>query len=255
MPVRMIRHLAVACALLLAATATAPARAGERGLLWRVVQTCLLDHAVTGGSFPCLRVDTEGGLERGYAVLRAPFERLHVIITPTVRTIGIEDARLLAPDAPNYFAEAWAARRFVADDLVQKPGRSDVALAINSKPGRSQDQLHIHVACVRPDVKRSLAALAATLQPGRFTGVRVLPKAPRYMAMPLAGADLADRNPFALVAAGLKPADMADVTIVLVGNGDDDRPGFVLLARSRLHGVWDDAHGEVLLDGSCRAFR
>ena len=48
---------------------------------------------------------------------------------------------------------------------------------------------------------------------------------------------------------------MADVTIVLVGTGDEQHPGFVLLARSRLHGVWDDAHGEILLDGSCRAFR
>ncbi len=251
---RMIRSLVVASTLFLAATAV-PARAAERGLLWRVVQTCLIDHALTGGSFPCLRVDTADGLERGFAVLRAPFERLHVIVTPTVRTIGIEDARLMAPDAPNYFADAWTARRFVADDLVQKPGRSDLALAINSKPGRSQDQLHIHVACVRPEVKRSLTSLAATLQPGRFASVRVLPKAPRYMAMPLTGADLAAQNPFTLVADGLKPTDMADVTIVLVGTGGDDRPGFVLLARSRLHNVWDDAHGEALLDGSCRAFR
>ena len=250
----MIRRFALASALLLAA---APARAGERGLLWRVVQTCLVDHGLTGGSFPCLRVDTAEGVERGHVVLRAPFERLHVIVTPTVRTIGIEDARLVAPGAPNYFADAWVARRFVADDLVQKPGRSDFALAINSKPGRSQDQLHIHVACVRPDVKRSLASLAATLQPGRFESVRVLPRAPRYMAMPLAGPDLAGQNPFDLVAKGLRPADMADVTIVLVGTGagDDDHAGFVLLARSRLHGVWDDAHGEALLDGSCRAFR
>ena len=247
----MIRRLALVSVLLLAA---APASAGERGLLWRVVQTCLADHSLTGGAFPCLAVDTNGGDARGYAALRAPFERLHVIVTPTVRTIGIEDARLVAPDAPNYFADAWASRHFVADDLSQKPDRSDLALAINSKPGRSQDQLHIHVACVRPDVKRSLAALAGTLQPGRFVPIKVLPKAPRYMAMPLAGATLAD-NPFALVADGLKPADMSDVTIVLVGTGGDAHPGFVLLARSRRHDVWDDAHGEALLDGSCRTFR
>lgn len=249
----MIRILAFAGALLLVAAASAAA--GERGLLWRVVQTCLVDHAITGGSFPCLRVDTAGGDERGYAALRAPFERLHLVITPTVRTIGIEDPRLVAAGAPNYFADAWASRHFVSDDLAQKPGRSDLALAINSKPGRSQDQLHIHVACVRPDVKRSLASSAAGLQPGRFTNLRVLPKAPRFMAMPLSGADLAGQNPFALVADLLKPVDMSDVTIVLVGTGGDDRPGFVLLARSRLHGIWDDAHGEALLDGSCRAFR
>ena len=98
-------------------------------MLWRVVQTCLVDHAITGGSFPCLRVDTAQGLERGYAVLRAPFERLHVIITPTVRTIGIEDLRLKAPDAPNYFADAWAVRRedgsWLMDGLIPVPEIKD----------------------------------------------------------------------------------------------------------------------------------
>lgn len=248
----MLRRLALASALLFAAV---PASAGERGLLWRVVQTCIADHAIMGGSFPCLTVDTTGGLERGYAVLRAPLERLHVIVTPTVRTIGIEDTRLVGSGAPNYFADAWSARHFVTDDLTQELGRSDFAMAINSKPGRSQDQLHIHVACVRSDVKRSLSSLAATMRPGRFVPIKVLPRAPRYMAMPLTGPDLAGQNPFEIVANELKPADMADVTIVLVGTGDVEHPGFVLLARSRVHGIWDDAHGEVLLDGSCRAFR
>lgn len=247
------RPLAVASALFLAAAV--PARAGERGLLWRVVQTCVADHRLTGGAFPCLAVEIDGGVERGFAVVRAPFERLHVVVTPTTRMVGIEDTRLVVPDAPNYFADAWASRRYVSDDLVQKPGRADIALAINSLPGRSQDQLHIHVGCIRTDVKRALEEAAGTLRTGRFVPLKVLPRAPRYMAMPLSGADLTGQNPFRLVAEGLHPADMADVTIVVVGAGSDEHPGFVLLARSRLHGVWDDAHGESLLDASCRSFR
>lgn len=249
----MIRRLALASAMLLAAVA--PARSGERGLLWRVVQTCLVDHRLTGGAFPCLAVETADGEARGYAVVRAPFERLHVVVTPTVRTIGIEEPRLVAPDAPNYFADAWASRRFVSDDLVQKPGRADLAMAINSLPGRSQDQLHIHVGCVRADVKRALDQAEGTLRPGRFVPLKILPRAPRYMAMVLPGADLAGQNPFRIVAESLKPAAMADVTIVVVGAGSDEHPSFVLLARSRLRGIWDDAHGEALLDASCRAFR
>lgn len=249
----MIRRFALACALLL--VVVAPAAAGERGLLWRVVQTCVADHGLTGVSFPCLAVDNAQGDERGFVVLRAPFERLHVIVTPTVRTIGIEAPRLVEPGAPNYFADAWASRHYIADDLTQKPDRADIAMAINSKPGRSQDQLHIHIGCVRPDVKKTLVDLADSLHPGRFVPVRVLPKAPRYMAMPIAGADLVGQNPFEIVAEALKPADMSDVTIVVVGTGDTAAPGFILLARSRVLTQWDNAHGEVLLDESCRAFR
>ena len=249
----MIRFFIIASALSLLLPASA--RAGERGLLWRVVQTCIADHRLTGGSFPCLSVNTEAGAERGYAVVRAPFERLHIVVTPTVRTIGIEDPRLVAPDAPNYFADAWASRHFVGDDLVQKPGRADLALAINSAPGRSQDQLHIHVACVRTDVKRALAASAAALRAGRFSPVKI-PRGPSFMAMQLEGADLAGHNPFKLVADTLHPAEMGDITIVVVGTGSDtDKPGFVLLARSRLLDRWDNAVGEGLLDEACRAFR
>ncbi len=33
-----------------------------------------------------------------------------------------------------------------------------MSLAINSAVGRTQDQLHIHIDCVRPDVRDTLAA-------------------------------------------------------------------------------------------------
>ena len=229
----------------------------ERSVLWHVVQACIVDHNLTGSSFPCLDVETDGGLEKGYAVVRAPFDKSHTIVTPTVPTIGIEAERLRGANAPNYFADAWLARRFAVEGLVRAPDRGDLALAVNSRLGRSQDQLHIHVDCIRPTVKRALQQTAAIL-PGRWTRISVLPQAPRYWATALSSADLEGINVFDLVARGLhiEPKAMHETTIVVVGAGNvDGKPGFVILARQRIRHSTDEAHGEALMDHSCPAFR
>jgi hypothetical protein len=33
----------------------------DRGALWRVVQPCVADHALTGAAFPCLDINMSGG--------------------------------------------------------------------------------------------------------------------------------------------------------------------------------------------------
>jgi CDP-diacylglycerol pyrophosphatase len=236
----------------------AAAFAAERGLLWRVVQTCMASQSLIGVPFPCLAVDLAGGPARGYAVLRAPFERTHVVVTPTVQTIGIEADRLRADGAPNYFADAWASRHFVTDVLPRKPDRTDLALAVNSRPGRSQDQLHIHVDCIRQTVKRRLAGAVARLAPGQWARVAVQPHGPEYNATVLQDSGLAGANLFRLVRDGLGvgPDDMDDVTIVVIGATlHDGQPGFVVLARQRVEDGRDEAHGEALLDHACSAFR
>ena len=234
----------------------AAATAAERGLLWRVVQTCVATHRLVGAAFPCLAVETGEGVERGYAVVRAPFEAAHIVVTPTVRTVGIEAERLRGADAPNYFGDAWASRHFVTDALARKPARDDLALAVNSRLGRSQDQLHVHVDCIRQTVKRALAATRG-IRPGAWTRLTVLPRAPRYEATALDEQDLARTNIFALVQAGLRveAAAMDEVTVVVVGAEVSGRPGFVVMARRRLADSRDDAHGEALMDHACSAFR
>ena len=255
----MIRSATLLIALaVLVASATAGADAGGRGLLWRVVQTCMANHFVTGGAFPCLQVDTAGGAANGYAVLRAPLEDRHVILAPTLRTVGIEDGRLRAADAPDYFQDAWTIRHFVTDGLARQPARDDLAMAVNSRPGRSQDQLHIHVDCIRPAVKQSLQRQVAALGTRGWTQIGILPHAPRYWALALPGDDLAGVNVFSLVASGLKidPGRMEEATIVVAGSAAvRGRPGFIILARQRVPHSLDEAHGEALLNHSCAAFR
>ena len=230
----------------------------QRGVLWRVVQACVANHALTGAAFPCLSVETANGPAAGYVVLRAPFVRSHAVVSPTVQTIGIEAQRLRGPDAPNYFQDAWASRSYATDGLARQPGRADLALAVNSRIGRSQDQLHIHIDCIRPKVRDVLARDASRVAVGRWTHLRVMPASPLYWTTAVKGDTLAGINVFDLVADGLKvaPEDMDDITIVVVGSDDiAGSPGFFVLARRRIANTRDEAHGEALMDHSCPAFR
>lgn len=249
--------LPLCCAACLVAPGVSDA--GERGLLWRVVQTCIINHQLTGASFPCLAVETDKGPDRGYAVLRAPFEDTHIIVTPTVKMAGIETEALRAPDAPNYFRDAWLSRHFVTQDLKPAPARDDLGLAINSKAGRSQDQLHIHVDCLRREVKRSLTRQAKAIKIGSWSHLSILPQAPRYWVTAVESEDLAGLNIFNLVAAGthIDREDMDDTTVVIAGSADvgNGAPGFVVLARQRRPDHNDQAHGEALLDHACKEFR
>ena len=252
----MLRSAPFICLLSIVLVLSNIGIAGERGVLWRVVQTCVAAHGLTGLAFPCLAVDTTKGAERGYAVLRGPMDKSHIIVTPTVRTIGIEEDRLRAPGAPNYFADAWASRHYATDGLPRAPARDDLAMAVNSRRGRSQDQLHIHVDCIRPGVKKALAQTADTLDTHRWTRIAVLPHAPRYWALAVPNPDLAGLNVFDLVTKGLaiQPDDVDDTTIVVVGT-QTPGPGFIVLARQRIPDSGDEAHGEALMDHSCAAFR
>ena len=144
----------------------------QRGVLWRVVQACVANHALTGASFPCLSVETANGPAAGYVA----------IVSPTVQTIGIAAQRLRGPDAPNYFQDAWASRSYATDGLARQPGRADLALAVNSRIGRSQDQLHIHIDCIRPKVRDVLARDASRVAVGRWTHLRVMPASPQAIS-------------------------------------------------------------------------
>ncbi|HXE23836.1 MAG TPA: CDP-diacylglycerol diphosphatase, partial [Roseiarcus sp.] len=124
------RRFALLCVGAAFAFAAEPAGAGVgRGALWRVVEVCLLNHALAGGAFPCLEVNVSAGKARGYAVLRPPLSASGLILAPTRRIAGVEDASLAAPGAPNYFEDAWRARKFL-DAEREPPPHDGVVLAV-----------------------------------------------------------------------------------------------------------------------------
>ena len=147
--------------LLLLALLLAPisGRAADPSALWKIVNGQCVPHEESEHSpSPCAAVDIANGVEKGFAVLKDKNGIAQFLLIPTARIGGIEDPALLAPGETNYWEAAWQARSFVEQRLHASLPRDSLSLAINSVKGRTQDQLHIHIDCIRPDVHDILAA-------------------------------------------------------------------------------------------------
>lgn len=219
--------------------------------LWKVVQGCVAakrhGHTLRAG---CLAVDERHKV----AVLPGIFGSAHVLVVPTIRLTGIEDPRLLDPATPNYFALAWdEGRRYLPARAAKDPTR--VGLAVNSVPGRSQDQLHIHVACLRRSVRRRLREDAPHI--GSTWSSPLLPwGVQRYRIIRIDAPTLAHVNVFALIRRiPGAAANIGSQTILVTGApANRGRLGFYVLddyAHDTPDGP-DTGHAEDLLDESCR---
>ena len=129
----------------------------NRDALWKVVDSvCVPDMRLRGSPAPCAQVD----LRRGFVVMKDIPGRAQVLLIPTRHITGIEDPQLLSPAGPNYWQAAWDARGSFEQRLGRRVPREAIGLAINSALSRTQDQLHIHVACLRPDVAAMLRTVS-----------------------------------------------------------------------------------------------
>ncbi|MCX2929528.1 CDP-diacylglycerol diphosphatase [Mycobacterium sp. CVI_P3] len=246
-----MRHIRgrVPLAAVLAVCLIGPApAAADPNALWTIVHDqCVVDEQQHHNPAPCSRVDLRGGEQGGYAVLKDLVGERQYLLIPTARISGIESPELLDPGTPNYFAAAWPARSFVEQRAGGTIARDWTSLAINSEVARTQDQLHIHIDCVRSDVHDALRAAAGGIGPV-WSPLAVPLVGHSYWAMSVPGADL-DANPFTLLADGLPGARaaMGLHTLVVVGATDAaGRPGFVILADRSDSGT--PAGGEELQD-------
>ena len=225
--------------------------AADPDALWRLIsERCVPDQLANRDPAPCSVVDLDAGQDAGSVVLKDIVGRRQFLLMPTARITGIDSPALLAPGATNYFAAAWDARSFTEAAAGGTLPRDWVSLAVNSSVSRSQDQLHIHVDCLRADVHETLSTHAAEI--GSTWAPFPIPLAGHtYSAVAVTGADLAGVNPFTLLADGLEGAraDMGLQTLVVVGaTGTDGQPGFVILADRADGETGDFAGGEQLQD-------
>lgn len=228
------------------ALAGAPQAAADPNALWAIVDNqCVPDQRDNGDPAPCALVDRDGG----YAVLKDLVGATQFLLIPTERVSGIDSARILAAGTPNYFADAWRARSFVEQRAGRTLPRDWIAMAVNSAAARTQNQLHIHIDCVRADVRQALTAHADAVGADWAPFPVELAGQP-YRAMAVADSDLDAVNPFRLLAAGLPAGDtMAAQTLVVVGSrAADGRDGFILLAGRFDPARPDSGHGEDLQD-------
>src|ERR1700724_552180 len=125
--------------------------------LWEIVHDhCLADIQAHHNPAPCTEVDLTAGEVNGFAILKDSQGEAQYLLIPTAKMTGIESPALLAPEATNYFADAWTATSLVDEQTHSTLQRTDLALAINSVSGRTQNQLHIHIDCIRPEVRSAI---------------------------------------------------------------------------------------------------
>ena len=244
----------LAAALTAVFTALASPALADPDALWNIVNgECAPGQQAKHDPSPCLSVDLAGG----YAVLKDQAGATQVLVIPTTRITGIESPALEDPATPNFWADAWKARREVEKLAHRDIPREDLALAVNSVYARSQDQLHIHVDCIRPDVRDALN-MAEDRIGATWAPLDVALAGHRYRAMRLAGEDLGDRDPFKLLADGdpTAHAEMGLETLVVAGAVFfDGSPGFILLSDRAEASNHDNAGGEALMDHSCQVLR
>lgn len=228
-------------------------RHASSGVLWRVVSLCVADKNLTGLPFPCLAVDLSEGEDRGSAVLRPPWSN-DLILTPTRRSVGIEDPFLQSPEAPNYFAAAWRSRDRIAPPNGIAPASDAIALVVNSRVVRTQDQLHIHIGCLATAARRFLDEAAPDLPLNAWRRIGpVVPHQP-FWALRVKSAGLDGVEPFRLVwrELGRMVRDPADITMAVAGTRAEGE--FVIFASyARAPGSWWPVGADDLMDNSCPA--
>ena len=234
----------------------AGARAADPDALWKIVHgRCVPDQQANNDPKPCAALDLTGGEAGGHAILKDINGATQFLLIPTRRLTGIESPEILAADAPNYFAAAWAARAETEAAAHRLLPRTVIGLAINAATARSQNQLHIHIDCLRPDIIQTLRSQIGAVGPDWAPFPATL-AGQSFLARRLDEPSLATNNPFRLVADGVPGAasDMAHQTIILAGADlPDGQPGFVLLAGRVDPAQAESGHGEDLQDHACAA--
>lgn len=124
--------------------------------LWNIVsQQCVPGQENKNNPSPCRLVN----ISDGYVVLKDRNGALQFLLMPVAKITGVESEKLLNPATPNYLSEAWRARHFMEEKHGAIMDDRVFSLAVNSRWGRSQNQLHIHISCLRPDIREQLDKL------------------------------------------------------------------------------------------------
>lgn len=192
----------------------------------RCVPNALANHIPA----PCIKVDLTAGEEDGFVIWKDSVGNSQYLVIPTKKITGIESSEILLPNAANYFASAWMVTALVDQQLHQTLPRTYFALAINSVSGRSQNQLHIHIDCIQPNVKSALEQIGTYISP-TWQSLPIKLMGHVYRAIWLPGSELGQRNPFQLLAKSLSnpEQEMGRHTLVLVGAEHNGQSGFILL--------------------------
>ncbi|UVK46663.1 CDP-diacylglycerol diphosphatase [Mesorhizobium sp. AR07] len=226
---------------------TVGAAAVHRNALWQVVQVCVVASVRLGVAFPCEEVILAREGVPGSALIKSPLLKTEFLLTPLTPIAGVESLPLRSENSSQLWNRAWEARSKVSTSLGRYLPRSAIALAVNSRTERSQDQFHIHVDCLAAPVEKKLALDGPKIEgPWRPFPRELMGQ--RYWIKAVDKSDLETTNVIGMIAAGLPQARrvLHRVNIVVVGAElADARPGFYILAN------WERSAAEDLMDHDC----
>ncbi|HZZ11264.1 MAG TPA: CDP-diacylglycerol diphosphatase [Paraburkholderia sp.] len=245
---RAVLHGLAYVAVALIGTGCARLAAMDSDALWKIVALhCVPSQETTGRPEQCSLVN----LDQRYVILKDIVGHSQHLLIPTDRISGIESPLILAPQAQNYWVDAWTSRTYVEKSVKRSLPDNQLGLEINSEYRRSQNQLHIHIDCMRGDMSEALARHANDT-PGEWHWETL--DGLRYRVMrvdTLTGAN----EPFHLVARDNNGSDaMATQTILVTGAGASAEQNGWLIVNSGLDATQGNGSGsaEGLLDHACR---
>lgn len=219
---------------------------GNSDALWQIVsQNCTLGHAAPPATGVCLKVDKK----HQYVLFKASNGPHHDLLMPTFPVAGLESTVLDAPATPPFIAIAWAERGRLAKEAGFPIRDEDMSLAINSRLGRSQNHLHIHIACLHASVKESLARQANSIT-FQWSAIPEPIMGKHYFAKRIAGERLDLENPIVILndflrSEGRLPGSFG-LGLARLDNGD-----FVLLAKGNSLFPYDLGSTGRLQDFTC----
>jgi CDP-diacylglycerol pyrophosphatase len=236
---------AVTLAALAATGACVRLSAVDSDGLWKVVGgQCVPNMRDKGQPGPCTTVD----FQKRYAVLKDLSGRAQYLVIPTDRVGGIESPEILYAGSPEYWVGAWGAGRHVEAKLGMPLAANQLGLEINSSQRRTQNQLHIHVDCMRTDITDALAPFH-DIAPGTWRWTTL--DGSRYRVTRVTSLSNGN-NPFRVVERDLGPQQtMAMQTILVTGAGSDAQRDGWLIVNSGLDVDGGTGTAEGLLDHKC----
>lgn len=218
------------------------AQASDRNILWdKVHNQCDVNYSTQGLYTPCTLVDKNNG----FVFYKVDGDSYQYLLLPLAKITGVEDKQLLADDLPRYLYMAWWGRDLVSEKLGRTLKEQDFSITINPLNSRSQDQLHLHISCLAPEVRAALDTV--TEYSTRWTDFPLPLRGNTYQYRKITRNELQQKNLFkeindTVTAAG---QEMKYTTIALL---NIDKDNFLLLIAS------DNTVGvaaETLQDHSC----
>ncbi|GEM_PF-3798693 len=185
------------------------------------------------------------------------------LLIPTAQITGIEDPKLSTTNPPFYWQYAWD----VVYNTLGKPGspqdyvplltavsgfqyRDQIGLAVNSQDSRSDNQLHIHMSCVKREVREALGqSQYTTLTPGKWSQPANLNSSTYKYRVTTADSLSGANNPFYLVSQNGSGQAMAHHTIAVTGKRGG---GFYIVDSDPGINSNRNPSAEELLDESCQ---